>query len=188
MNVAGIRTELVRWDAQRFTSRIDEVLSVYAAAMGYSASVISARRGFVVGHTHRPDFRAVATLDTTSGALLGIGYGYRSLAGQWWREQVASGLDQAARDIWLADCFELVELHVLPAAQGAGLGEAQLRLLMDGCPTSTVLLSTPEGDTRAWRLYRRLEFVDVLRFHVFPGDTRRFGVLGRHLPLPTAST
>jgi ribosomal protein S18 acetylase RimI-like enzyme len=50
----------------------------------------------------------------------------------------------------------------------------------------TVLLSTPEADeqkSRAWRLYRRFGFVDVLRDFLFPGDERAFAILGRGLPL-----
>jgi ribosomal protein S18 acetylase RimI-like enzyme len=46
-----------------------------------------------------------------------------------------------------------------------------------------MLLSTPEGENRAWRLYRRLGFGDVLRHYRFTGDPRPFGVLGRELPL-----
>jgi ribosomal protein S18 acetylase RimI-like enzyme len=50
----------------------------------------------------------------------------------------------------------------------------------------TTLLSTPEADeqrSRAWRLYRRFGFVDVLRNFHFPGDDRPFAILGRALPL-----
>ena len=50
-----------------------------------------------------------------------------------------------------------------------------------------MLLSTPEYGARppgrAWRLYRRLGFRDVLRDHRFTGDSRPFAVLGRELPL-----
>ena len=49
-----------------------------------------------------------------------------------------------------------------------------------------MLLSTPEADeeqSRAWRLYRRFGFVDVLRDFIFPGDERAFAILGRELPL-----
>jgi hypothetical protein len=51
-----------------------------------------------------------------------------------------------------------------------------------------VLLSTPEYGAlppgRAWRLYRRTGFRDVLREHRFTGDSRPFAVLGRELPVP----
>ena len=92
---------------------------------------------------------------------------------------------------WLTDCFEVVELHVRPAAQGHGLGAAQLRDAARAWPTAkTTLLSTPEADeatSRAWRLYRRFGFVDVIRQFTFPG--RRAGrsrcSAAPALPLPT---
>ncbi len=74
-----------------------------------------------------------------------------------------------------------------PPAQGHGLGARQLRALLTMAEGATTLLSTPEADegtSRAWRLYRRFGFVDVLRDFRFPGDERPFGVLGRDLPLP----
>jgi hypothetical protein len=55
---------------------------------------------------------------------------------------------------------------------------------------TTVLLSTPEADeqrSRAWRLYRRFGFADVLRHFLFPGDERPFAILGRPLPLAEAA-
>jgi ribosomal protein S18 acetylase RimI-like enzyme len=149
--------------------------------MGYPSDVTELRRGFVAAHTQRPEFRAVATLDDDK--LIGFAYGYHSRAGQWWHEQVRRGMDAESYEPWLSDCFELVELHVLPHAQGAGLGQAQLVALLDGVAHRTVMLSTPEGESRAWRLYRRMGFVDVLRHYEFPGDDRPFAVLGRALPL-----
>jgi ribosomal protein S18 acetylase RimI-like enzyme len=44
------------------------------------------------------------------------------------------------------------------------------------------VLSTPDADTRAFRMYRSLGFVDLARGHIFPGDSRPFAVLGRTLP------
>jgi ribosomal protein S18 acetylase RimI-like enzyme len=117
--------------------------------------------------------------------VAGFGYGYTSGPGQWWHDQVRGALAEPDRR-WLADCFEVVELHVRPEAQGRGLGTLQLRALLSMAPGSTTLLSTPEADeraSRAWRLYRRFGFVDVLRDFHFPGDERAFAVLGRALPL-----
>jgi len=80
----------------------------------------------------------------------------------------------------------LTELHVHPSAQGAGLGAILLHRLLENRPEAAVLLSTPEvsgEDNRAWRLYRRVGFDDVIRNFVFAGDTRPFAILGRRLPL-----
>jgi ribosomal protein S18 acetylase RimI-like enzyme len=99
---------------------------------------------------------------------------------------VYHALDNDARETWFTDCFEVVELHVRPAAQGHGLGARQLGALLSMAEGTTTLLSTPEADeetSRAWRLYRRFDFVDILRGFRFPGDERAFAVLGRELPL-----
>jgi ribosomal protein S18 acetylase RimI-like enzyme len=176
---------LVPWTPTDLARRLEDVVTVYGEAMGYRAELLAARRGYIATHVRRPGFRAVATL-ATDGQLVGFGYGYTSATGQWWHDQVRAALDEAARKTWLTDCFEVVELHVRPAAQGHGLGSRQLRALLSMAAGATTLLSTPEAEedrSRAWRLYRRFEFVDVLRDFRFPGDERAFAVLGRELPL-----
>ncbi len=176
---------LVPWTSGDLIRRLDDVLSVYGDAMGYSPQLLSARRGHIASHTHRPGFLAVATLDS-GGRVLGFGYGYTSGPDQWWHDQVRAALRRDARRRWLADSFEVVELHVRPVAQGHGIGAAQLRALLSRATARTVVLSTPEADeqvSRAWRLYRRFGFVDLLRDFYFPGDDRAFGILGRGLPI-----
>src|SRR5437588_361700 len=79
----------------------------------------------------------------------------------------------------MTDYFELTELHVRPDVQGRGIGEGLLRRLLAGVDARTTLLSTPEGTSRAWKLYRRVGFADVLRDYRFTGDPRPFAVLGR---------
>jgi ribosomal protein S18 acetylase RimI-like enzyme len=176
---------LVPWKPDDLARRLDDVVAVYGDAMGYRAELLEARRGYIATHVRRPGFRAVATL-ARDGHLVGFGYGYLSAPGQWWHDQVRSALGQDARRYWLTDCFEVVELHVRPAAQGHGIGARQLRALLSMAEGDKTLLSTPEADeatSRAWRLYRRFGFVDVLRRFVFPGDERSFAILGRELPL-----
>ncbi|QLQ37055.1 GNAT family N-acetyltransferase [Micromonospora robiginosa] len=179
---------LVRWTPDDLVRRLDDVVAVYGEAMGYRADLLEARRGYIATHVRRPGFRAVASL-TSEGHLAGFGYGYLGATGQWWHDQVHRALDAKARQRWLARPFEVVELHVRPPAQGHGVGARQLRALLTVAEGDTTLLSTPEADertSRAWRLYRRFGFVDVLRHFHFPGDERPFGVLGRDLPLPAA--
>ncbi|MGB3302293.1 GNAT family N-acetyltransferase [Gordonia sp. (in: high G+C Gram-positive bacteria)] len=123
--------------------------------------------------------------------LIGVTYGYRGAPDQWWHRQLYSGLMRAgmapaeARE-YLRDYFELTELHVHPVAQGRGVGERLLTALLHDRSEAKVLLSTPEvpgEENRAWGLYRRLGFGDVLRYFNFVGDARPFAFLGRALPL-----
>ena len=189
MTAAPARPRLVELDARDLTDRLGEALHIYVSAMGYPPSTARQRRSLWLEHVRRPGWRAVGWLDPT-GPLMGIGYGYTGGPGQWWYEEVRRGLRTGAA-AWTDDYFELTELHVRPDAQGVGLGEGLLRALLEGVPNRHVLLSTPEHGPRppgrAWRLYRRMGFRDVLRDHLFTGDARPFAVLGRDLPLPPAA-
>jgi ribosomal protein S18 acetylase RimI-like enzyme len=165
-------------------ARLDEAMAIYVAAMDYAPSSGSQRGVHLLRHASLDSFRCRAALDG-DGTMLAFGYGYTSLPGQWWHDLVHRAIGGNA-DEWLHNAFELSELHVLPSAQGRGLGEQVLRSLATGLRHQTMVLSTPEGENRAWRLYRRLGFVDLARKHMFPGDHRPFGVLGATLPFAPA--
>ena len=178
-------TRVVAWSPAELTNRLDDVIAVYGLAMGYPQDLLATRKGYMGSHVNRREFRAVASFDDND-VLLGFGYGYLSEPGQWWHDQVRAALRRDLRRTWMTDCFEVVELHVRPAAQGHGVGAAQLTALLRMQPGSRTLLSTPEADeqkSRAWRLYRRFGFQDLLRHFDFPGDERPFAILGRE-PTP----
>jgi ribosomal protein S18 acetylase RimI-like enzyme len=162
--------------------RLSAAMGIYAAAMGYSPASGIQRGVQTMRHADYDSFRCRAAM-SADGEMLGFGYGYTSLPGQWWHDLVARAVGRSTTG-WLTNSFELSELHVLPSAQGHGLGERILRSLSDGLPHRHMVLSTPEGDNRAWRLYRRLGFIDLARNHLFPGDGRPFAVLGAQLPFP----
>ena len=184
--------------------RLDEALTVYVDAMRYPRGTEGQRAAMWLEHTRRRGWRAVAAVhadDPPTGAptdaelacapLLGIAYGYCGAPDQWWQQQVVRGMQRVglpadAITRLMSDYFELTELHIRPGIQGRGLGEALVRRLLAGRAEASVLLSTPEiiGEgNRAWRLYRRLGFTDVIRGYHFAGDPRAFAILGRALPL-----
>lgn len=180
------RVRFVALTVDELRARLSEALDIYVTAMRYPPGTAEQRQPMWLAHMLRQDWRCVAALDGND-ALIGISYGYRGAAGQWWHEQVRRGLllsaGTAAVERWMGDYFELTELHVRPDAQGGGIGEGMLRTLLSGVTASTTLLSTPEGRSRAWQLYRRVGFQDVLRDYLFAGDPRPFAVLGHPLPL-----
>lgn len=179
------------------TRRLGDALGVYVDAMRYPRGTENQRASMWLEHMRRRGWQAVAAFDADSGAhldgapLLGVAYGYCGAPDQWWQQQVVLGLQRGGRPDpeiarLMTSYFELTELHITPSAQGRGLGEALARRLLAGRSEANVLLSTPEirGEAnRAWRLYRRLGFTDIIRGHHFAGDPRPFAILGRALPL-----
>ncbi|ODQ89457.1 GNAT family N-acetyltransferase [Mycolicibacterium holsaticum] len=190
-------------DMQR---RLGDALAVYVDAMRYPRGTEDQRASMWLEHTRRQGWKAVAAVEgpahdgpgadagadaLVSAPMLGVAYGYCGAPDQWWQQQVVAGLHRVGADRsriseLMGSYFELTELHIHPRAQGRGLGEALARRLLAGRDESHVLLSTPEinGEAnRAWRLYRRLGFTDVIRGYHFAGDPRAFAILGRSLPL-----
>ena len=165
-----------------------------ARRCGSSTSAAAGGKGWASWTSSGPTAAAApvpSAAELSNAPLLGVAYGYPGAPGQWWQQQVILGLQRGAlppHEIagLMNSYFELTELHIHPRAQGRGLGEALARRLLAGRPEENVLLSTPETSgepNRAWRLYRRLGFTDVIRQYHFAGDPRAFAILGRKLPL-----
>jgi ribosomal protein S18 acetylase RimI-like enzyme len=167
------------WDRVELSARSEDVLRVYAAAMEVSVPSALTRRGILLSHLDRRDLRAVAASD--GDELVGIAYGYVGEPGQWWHDQVAASMTAQDRRTWLADAFEVCELHVRPEHQARGLGRALLDTLLTGTGTATAVLSTPDKHTRARDFYRAGGWQDLVRGLRFPGDPRTFAVLGKRL-------
>lgn len=174
--------------------RLGDALAVYVEAMRYPRGTENQRAAMWLEHIRRRGWQGAAVVEAevdddqmpsaeelASAPLLGVAYGYPGAPGQWWQQQVVLGLQRGGsppQEIarLMNDYFELTELHIHPRAQGRGLGEALARRLLAGRAEKNVLLSTPETNgepNRAWRLYRRLGFTDIIRRYHFAGDPGR---------------
>lgn len=173
---------IVAWSAAQFAARVGDAMDIYVRAMGYPAYTGGQRAVTARRHTLHTGFACRAAL-SADGRLIGFGYGYTTAPGQWWHDLVRRALRPELLGHWLADAFELSELHVAPDWQGHGLGRTLLTQLAGPLPHAAMLLSTPDADTRAFRLYRDVGFVDLRRNYLFPGDSRPFAILGARLPL-----
>ena len=183
-----------------FRAAISQFVAVYSAAMNPPDRMLAGRESILERHAANPGFRALTALvrDGETGGFPGLAgariagftYGFHGEHGQWWHDMVAGALalsmgppGAAAATDWLADSFEVAELHVLPSYQGAGIGRSLLRRLLAGRPERTALLSTADADSRARRLYRGVGFTDLLTGFRFSGGEPPYAVMGATLPL-----
>jgi GNAT superfamily N-acetyltransferase len=138
-------------------------------------------------HAGYPAFKALQARSAPPGQTLGFSYGFHGEPGQWWYDAVWAALGRrigpTLTESWLADCVEVAEVHVRKDQQRCGIGTRMLTALTAGRPERTALLSTPDRETTARRLYRRLGFCDLLTGYSFPGGSPPYAVMGAVLPL-----
>ncbi|MHB1430598.1 MAG: GNAT family N-acetyltransferase [Streptosporangiaceae bacterium] len=180
-------TSLTELSQREFLDELDILLAIYADAMQAQAALLPGRLDLMRRHSSYPAFRAVHVRARSSGPVVGFAYSFHGQGGQWWYDAVWAALARsagvpAAAD-WLADCMEIAEVHVRTEHQRAGIGSAMLMALTTGRPERTAVLSTPDRDTTARRLYRRVGFSDLLAGFSFPGGSPPYAVMGAVLPL-----
>jgi GNAT superfamily N-acetyltransferase len=190
--------ELQEFGKARFLAELDALIDVYAAAMRPPPQQIPGRRAIMERHASFPSFRCVAVTvpdgaDGADGAaagqaaIVGFAYGFHGANGQWWHDLVRSTLTEAGgRDFaqqWMAESFEVAEVHVHPDYQGRGIGRSMVPALLHPRLERTALLSTQDSESRARRLYRGLGFTDLVTGYRFPGTDPPYAVMGTVLPL-----
>lgn len=186
-------TTLCELTSRQFLREIDIPLAIYANAMEADPSLLPGRRDLMRRHAGYPAFRALHARDTSDEQIVGFAYGFHGQGGQWWYDAVWTALARSAgvryAANWLADCLEIAEVHVYKTHQRAGIGTRMLTTLTNGRPERTAVLSTPDRDTTARRLYRRMGFSELLTGYNFPGGSPPYVVMGAELPLrdPTAA-
>ncbi len=172
-------------------ARMHEVLTVYRAAFAappYSegAAELAYFAQTLPRHAERAGFRFVAASEATTHQVVGFAYGYTGQPSQWWYDTVAAAMGEPLARVWLADCFEFVEMAVLPVMQGYGIGGRLHDAVLRGLPQCTAVLSTYRGDTNAMMLYRKRGWEALLEDFVYPSDSptedKPFVIMGMRLP------
>jgi ribosomal protein S18 acetylase RimI-like enzyme len=193
--------ELLEIGKARFLAELDSLVEVYAAAMRPPREQVPGRRAIMERHTQFPSFRAVVVTapdgppgrgdgprpGTGRPPIIAFSYGFHGADGQWWHDLVRAALIRVGgyelAQTWLADSFEVAEVHVHPDYQGRGIGARMVPVLLHPRLERTALLSTQDADTPARRLYRGLGFGDLITGYRFPGTDPPYAVMGAVLPL-----
>ncbi len=175
--------EIARLSAASLAPLADQLVPVYHAAFAEppyrrDAAQTRAFAGSLTGHMLRRDFRCCLAHESATGAITGFTYGYSGEPGQWWHDIVAAAMGQATVETWLMGSFEFVELAVMPAAQGRGIGGRLHDALLEGLANRTAVLSTIQQETAALQLYRKRGWVELVRDLAFPGVAEPYLVMG----------
>lgn len=156
---------------------VGAIAGIWRDATGVSGDDAQA---FAVGtypkHVSWPGFRLfMAAID---GNPVGFIYGYRTLSGQWWHDQVRDALAGAGHEQWLENAQELAEIAVLPQFQGRGIGTRLIGAFLNGL-AQPVLLAVEAVDEATHALYAAHGFQDLLTDFYYPGFNDRIIVMGR---------
>jgi ribosomal protein S18 acetylase RimI-like enzyme len=212
--LAAVRCSIVAQELSRdaFVAELDALIAVYQAAMRPDPAQLPGRHSIMQRHASYRGFRALAVTAGAAGQpdaadlpgaaglpgapgwpgqIVGFSYGFRGADGQWWHDVVAAALTaragQALAAGWLADSFEIAEVHVHPDFHRRGIGRSLVLGLAEGRRERTAVLSTQDADSPARRLYRGLGFADLLTGYTFPGAPVPYAVMGAALPLRPAT-
>jgi ribosomal protein S18 acetylase RimI-like enzyme len=139
---------------------------------------------FFARYAGYPDFRGIVALHR--GVAVGMGFGHRSLPGQWWHDAVAVHVGPG--NPVLQEAWVLVELAVLPAWQGYGIGGLLHDTLLEAQPFPRTLLSTEVTNERARRIYERRGWHYLHAGFAFAAGQPRFLVMHQELRRAPATT
>jgi len=167
-------------DAKGFEPHVKRAAHIYGAAMQRGPEMVVQRCEIMHTHLGRRGCLAVVALED-DGELVGFGYGYLGRRGEWWHDIVVDALGRELGRRWMADAFELAELHVLPSHHGQGLGRRVLDEVIARAGGSTMVLSTHDRESPARSLYRSTGFVDLYGGLVFPGSNEVYAIMGKDL-------
>jgi len=183
----GTPTVLTELTPRQFLGTLERSLAIYADAMDADPALLPGRRELMRRHAGFPAFRALQVTDDSAGKVVGFAYGFHGQRGQWWYDTVWNALVRAVGAAqtadWLKNCIEVAEIHVEKQYQRSGLGTEMITTLTAGRSERTAVLSTPDHDTTARRLYRRLGFAELLTGYSFPGGSPPYVLMGAELPL-----
>lgn len=161
----------------------DAVIDAYLAAFDVPPERPEARaeaEAMFRRHAGYPGWRGLVALGP-GDEVLGFAYGYTSTPGQFYRGKLeaALGPDLSAR--WLSDCFEFVELGVVPPARRRGIAGRLHDALLAGTGHRTAVLTTWVTNTPARALYESRGWQVILEPWLPAPDGEPYVIMGLDL-------
>ena len=145
---------------------MNEVVDIYHNVYG-EKDLGEIRRRFLQHSTYPGYTGWVAVCDDR---VVGFAYGFSSTAGQFYKSKLESVLEDKEIHSWLSDCFEFVEMAVLPEFRRQGIASTLEARLLDKAPHQTSVLTTGTANEEARFLYEKLGWESVKEAEVVPAE------------------
>lgn len=186
--------EIIQLTPPQFQSATDEIIAVYRATFSLPPYLESEMQIAQVAKSlpeqpTRLGFRCCIARASATEPLVGFAYGFAVQSTDWWYEAVAGQMSRARLKEWLSNSFVLAEIAVMPSERRHGIGgqlhDALLALgtatKRSALPYRTAVLSTPQLDIYAMRLYDSRGWRVLLWDFTLPGAQCPYVVMGLEL-------
>ncbi|MES2802292.1 MAG: GNAT family N-acetyltransferase [Bdellovibrionota bacterium] len=178
-----MRYSLKTFDPQQVIDIKNQVVDVYKSV--YSLPPYKETEGQIESffkslevRVAKSGFLFVGAVDE-AGCLVGFTYGWKSVPGDTWNIKLSQQLGELSAQ-WLSNCFEFVDLAVMPSAQGSGLGRDLTKNLFAIVDAKTAILLTHQTTTKASEMYLRNGWMKLVEhFEVAPG--KFYQIMGKFL-------
>jgi len=136
---------------------LNEVVDIYHRV--FEESDFEEIRGRFLKHSTYPGYTGWVAV--CEDRIVGFAYGFSSTSGQFYRSKLESVLEDNEIHSWLSDCFEFVEMAVLPEFRRQGIASTLEKRLLDKAHHKTSVLTTETANEDARFLYEKLGWENV---------------------------
>ena len=178
----GYRYRLL--EADEIRSRSPEIIAIYRDAFSrlpYSKSVYEVDEfsdSLSQDAAHAVNLQFVAAVDPMNQRIAGFAYGRKVSAELPWCVTVSRYIDEGAREDWLSEAYQLVQIAVLPSHQRRGIGGALHDRLFERSPYHRAVLTTIDQESPARNFYQNRGWQIITRGIEVPLAKRRYCLMG----------
>lgn len=170
----GNATRIVAYELH--SAALQQAVDIYAATWGKERADCEL---FFTRYAAHPGFRGRVAV--TGERAVGMGFGHRAFAGNWWYDRVLEQMGERNGDERLQDAWILVELAVLPEQRRRGVGALLLDALLESTGCRRALLSTEASNAGARWMYENHGWTYLHHNLYFAGVDVPFVVMGKEL-------
>ncbi|KGP71227.1 GNAT family N-acetyltransferase [Pontibacillus yanchengensis] len=135
---------------------LEHIVSIYLNAHSKDDHFV---RNRFEKHSSYPGFVGLRAI--CNEEVVGFAYGYTTINDSSYHSDLTQLLNEKEKNEWLSNCFEFVELAVLPHYSGQGIASTLEKRLLDKSDHDTSIFKTGIENVKARTLYTNLGWEPV---------------------------